>query len=136
MPRRKIRGRDRVVAERRTRSGGKTATWGQAANRQGGRSQGRQGTSRQLSSRRTATKRAVVSIQREEHWTDGLMRNNRRVPLGNLRNVLHALRHAPEWRGVLAHDEFAALAITRKPPPWSDQPVEKWTDYHDNRARG
>jgi hypothetical protein len=118
MPRRKIRGRERAVADRPTRSGGKTAARGQAANRQGGRSQGRQGTSQQLSSRRTATKRAVVSIQREEHWTDGLMRNNRGVPLGHLRNVLHALSHAPEWQGVLAYDEFAARVITRKPPPW------------------
>jgi predicted P-loop ATPase len=135
MPRRKIRGRERAVADRRTRSGrNKHAPWGQAANRQGGRSQGRQGRSQQLSSRRTATKRAVVPIQREEHWTDGLMRNDRGVPLGNLRNVLHALRHAPEWRGVLAYDEFAARVVTTKPPPWGGPPGERWADDHDTRA--
>jgi predicted P-loop ATPase len=135
MPRRKIRGGDRAGAERRARSGGKrNDARGQAANRRGGRSQGRQGRPEQLSSRRTATKRAVVPIQREEHWTDGLMRNDRGVPLGNLRNVLHALRHAPEWQGVLAYDEFAGRVITRKLPPWGGPTVERWTDYHDARA--
>jgi predicted P-loop ATPase len=134
MPRRKIRGRDRAVAERRARSGGKTAARGHAANRPGRRSQGRQGRSQQLSSRSTATKRVVVPIQREEHWTDGLMLDNRGVPLGNLRNVLHAFRHAPEWRVVLAFDEFAARVITTKPPPWGGPPGERWVDDHDTRA--
>jgi predicted P-loop ATPase len=45
------------------------------------------------------------------------------VPLGNLRNVLFALRHAAKWRGVLAYDAFAARVITQKPPPWGDQTV-------------
>ena len=77
----------------------------------------------------------VMPLQsRRDHWTDGLMLNKHGVPLGNLRNVLYALRNAPEWHGVLAYDEFAARAITRKPPPWSDQTAERWTDYHDARA--
>jgi predicted P-loop ATPase len=76
----------------------------------------------------------VVPIKREEHWTDGLKRNNRGVPLGNLRNVLHALSHAPEWRGVLAYDEFAARVITKRPPPWGGPTVERWADEHDVRA--
>jgi predicted P-loop ATPase len=134
MPRRKIRGRDRAVADRPTRSGGKTAARGQAANRQGRRSQGRQGRSEQHSPRSTATKRAVVSIQREEHWTDGLMLNDRGVPLGILRNVLYALHNAPEWNGILAFDEFGGRVITMKPPPWGGAPVEKWEDDHDTRA--
>ena len=77
----------------------------------------------------------VMPLQsRRDHWTDGLMLNKHGVPLGILRNVLYALRNAPEWHGVLAYDEFAARAITRKPPPWSDQTAERWTDYHDARA--
>ena len=68
---------------------------------------------------------AVTPLQsRRDHWTDGLMLNKQGLPLGNLRNVLHALRNAPEWRGVLAYDEFAARAITTKPPPWSNQKGE------------
>lgn len=77
----------------------------------------------------------VMPLQsRRDHWTDGLMLNKHGAPLGNLRNVLHALRNAPEWHGVLAYDEFAARAITTNPPPWSNQTVEHWTDYHDTRA--
>jgi hypothetical protein len=68
----------------------------------------------------------VMPLQsRRHHWTDGLMLNKHGVPLGILRNVLHALRNAPEWHGVLAYDEFAARAMTRKPPPWIDQTVEQ-----------
>jgi hypothetical protein len=52
----------------------------------------------------------------------------------NLRNVLHALRKGPEWHGVLAYDVFAARTITTKPPPWSDEALEWWMDYHDFRA--
>ena len=36
---------------------------------------------------------AVTPIQsRRDPWTDDLMLNKRGVPLGNLRNVVHALR--------------------------------------------
>ena len=78
---------------------------------------------------------AVTPLKsRRDHWTDGLMLNKHGVPLGNLRNVLHALRNAPEWHGVLAYDEFAARAIKTKSPPWSNQAGEQWTDYDDNRA--
>jgi predicted P-loop ATPase len=77
----------------------------------------------------------VMHLQsRRDQWTDGLTLNKHGVPLGNLRNVLYALRNAPEWHGVLAYDEFSARAITRKPPPWSDQTVDRWADYHDARA--
>jgi hypothetical protein len=56
----------------------------------------------------------VLPILREPHWTDALMRNARGVPLGNVSNVMHAVRNAPEWRGVLAYDEFAARVITQR----------------------
>lgn len=77
----------------------------------------------------------VLPLQsRVNHWTDGLMLNKHGVPLGNLRNVLYALRNAPEWHDVLGYDAFAARAITRKPPSWSDRTAEQWTDYDDTRA--
>ncbi|MFZ0426333.1 MAG: virulence-associated E family protein [Xanthobacteraceae bacterium] len=78
---------------------------------------------------------AALSLQSgRDHWADGLMMNKHGVPLANFRNVLHALRNAPEWHNVLAYDTFAARAITKRPPPWSDQTVAQWTDYDDNRA--
>jgi predicted P-loop ATPase len=64
----------------------------------------------------------------------GLTLNDRGVPFGNLRNVLFALRNAPEWQGVLAYDAFAARVITQKPPPWGNRTVEEWVDEHDTRA--
>ena len=76
----------------------------------------------------------VMPPRSQDHWTDCLMLNKHGVRLGNLRNVLHGFRSAPEWQGVLAYDEFAARAITTKPLPWSNQTAEQWTDYHDARA--
>lgn len=75
-----------------------------------------------------------MPLQFRDDWPNGLMLNDRGGPLGNLRNVLHTLRNAPEWHGILAYDVFAARAITTKPPPWSDEALEWWTDYHDVRA--
>jgi hypothetical protein len=58
--------------------------------------------------------RVVVPLQQGSHWTLGLTLNNRGVPFGNLRNILHAFRHAVEWRRVLAYDEFAARRCRRR----------------------
>ena len=77
---------------------------------------------------------SVVPLQQSSHWALGLTLNDRGVPFGNLRNVLYALRHAPEWQGVLAYDAFAARVITQKPLPWGDRTVEEWADDHDTRA--
>jgi hypothetical protein len=55
---------------------------------------------------------------RERHWTDGLMRNSRGVPLGNLRNVLYALRHAPEWKSVLGLASRRQVSRTRRKFAW------------------
>jgi predicted P-loop ATPase len=76
----------------------------------------------------------VVPLQQGSHWALGLTLNDRGVPFGNLRNVLHALRHAVEWQRVLAYDEFAARVVTQKPPPWGDRTVEEWADDDDTRA--
>ena len=48
---------------------------------------------------------------------------------------MYSARFATLLNGtVLAYDEFAAQAITTKPPPWSNQALAQWTDYHDCRA--
>jgi predicted P-loop ATPase len=76
----------------------------------------------------------VVPLPQGERWIAELTLNSQGVPLGNLRNVLHTLRHAVEWLAVLAYDEFAARVVTQKPLPRGDRAVEKWTDDHDTRA--
>jgi putative DNA primase/helicase len=57
-------------------------------------------------------------------------------------NVVTALVHAPEWRGVLAFNEFANNAVKLKPPPWhrDDMPLGgaqagEWTDGDDTRLQ-
>ena len=67
-------------------------------------------------------------------WRQGLMCNARGAPLGNLRNVLFALRQAPEWHDVLAYDVFACRVMTLMTPPWGGRPIEQWNDLHDDRA--
>jgi len=62
------------------------------------------------------------------------MLNKHGVPLGNLRNVLHTLRNAPEWRFVLAYDEFSARVVAKQRPPWGDRTKEQWADDDDTRA--
>jgi putative DNA primase/helicase len=71
---------------------------------------------------------------RKTHWRTGLQLNGTGKPRGNLFNVLHTLRNAEDWKGVLAYDEFAVRVVTKKPPPWADTNVEKWADDRDTRA--
>ena len=51
-------------------------------------------------------------------WQKGLLRSREGKVLPVLANAIHALRHAPEWDGVLWHDEFATRTVARKPLPW------------------
>jgi predicted P-loop ATPase len=51
-------------------------------------------------------------------WNAGLLRNRDGKVLPVLANAIHALRNAPEWDGVLWHDEFATRTVARRPPPW------------------
>jgi putative DNA primase/helicase len=45
-----------------------------------------------------------------------------------LRNLVTLLRCLPEWRGVLALDEFSLSIVTLKEPPWhlDDRPPQRW----------
>jgi predicted P-loop ATPase len=52
-------------------------------------------------------------------WRSGLLLNDEGEPRPILANAIHALRHAPEWDGVLWHNEFGTATVARKPPPWA-----------------
>jgi|GEM_PF-1150687 len=69
----------------------------------------------------------------EPHWRSLLLRAGNGQPRGNLANAITALRHAPEWQGVLWHDEFAVRTVARKRPP-IDMPDGEWTNMHDVRT--
>ncbi len=66
-------------------------------------------------------------------WKAGLRRFNSGAPIPQLANVIHALKHAPQWAGVLAFDEFALNVVSKMPTPWSTSP-EIWTDNHDRKT--
>ena len=51
----------------------------------------------------------------------------KKQPKSQLANALIALREAPEWRGVLAYDDFALTAMMLRPPPWRKHEDNHWT---------
>lgn len=64
-------------------------------------------------------------------WSDRL-RLKDGVPRPILANALCALREAPEWKGVLAFDDFAQVAIIRRAPPWGGAADDReWSDNDD-----
>ena len=69
----------------------------------------------------------LANLQRElDGWRAGLLVSSKNAPKPLLANALIALREAPEWRDVLAYDEFALVTMQLKPPPWlSDE--DGWT---------
>ena len=68
-------------------------------------------------------------------WRAGLLYNDEGEPRPILANAIHALRQAPEWDGVLWHNEFATATVARKPPPWAvgvaDWEDMPWSDRDD-----
>jgi hypothetical protein len=70
-------------------------------------------------------------------WRNELLRSKPSAihPQGAIVHVLAsaiaALRHAPEWQGVLGYDEFGHNSVTLAPPPWGGVPGCQWTDHED-----
>jgi predicted P-loop ATPase len=51
-----------------------------------------------------------------------------------LSNVYQVLTHRPEWKGVIAYDEFSLCVVKRKPPPFAGGSVGEWDATDDSRA--
>lgn len=51
-------------------------------------------------------------------WRSMLALNDEGKVKSGLSNAITALRHAPEWRGRIAHDDFAHQIVFVAPPPW------------------
>jgi len=69
---------------------------------------------------------AVATLDRP--WLDQLDRDPRSGrALGHVWNVVTLLTHHPDWRGVLAYDDFAHDIVMRSPPPWGGE-AGAWTD--------
>lgn len=71
-------------------------------------------------------------------WKSKLLLTPTHLPKALLANAMTALREAPEWQGVLAHDEFARTNMVMAPPPWrrasNDWAPAPWTDRDDALA--
>jgi predicted P-loop ATPase len=77
----------------------------------------------------------IVDLQSrmDADWQSGLVKKGHKSTIvGDERNVLRALRTAPELRGLVRHDEFALRNEFAKAPPWRDaEPGDAWTDDDD-----
>jgi predicted P-loop ATPase len=51
-----------------------------------------------------------------------------------LTNAMTALRHAPEWEGVLGFNEFSQNVVTHEVTPWGKPVGSRWTDADDTLA--
>lgn len=51
-----------------------------------------------------------------------------------LSNVYQILAHRPEWKGVVAYDEFALCIVKRRPPPYEGGAVGEWDSTDDSRT--
>ncbi len=76
---------------------------------------------------------AGAGRERKEPWIPGLIWG--RDGLRNcLSNVYQVLAHRPEWRGVVAYDEFSLCVVKRKPPPFAQGKVGEWDSTDDSRT--
>jgi predicted P-loop ATPase len=66
-------------------------------------------------------------------WREMLLTSDKGKALAVLANAIVALRWAPEWVGVLAHNEFSLGTVTRKAPPFG-QVMGEWTDQEDRQT--
>jgi hypothetical protein len=53
------------------------------------------------------------------------------TPKACLANCLMILRQSPEWRGVLAYNEFSLYVTSKKSAPWQKTGGANWTDNDD-----
>ena len=76
---------------------------------------------------------AGASSGKEDVWIPDLVYKNGDLS-ACLSNVFQILSNRPEWRGVVALDEFALKVVKRKPPPYAGGQVGEWGDTDDART--
>lgn len=74
--------------------------------------------------------------QRACNWAADLKLDKKDAVLPILTNLILFLTYHPKWKGVFAYDEFAALVVIRKRPPWGEvAPDTPCTDHHESLTR-
>lgn len=66
-----------------------------------------------------------------EGWPSRLIVSAEGKPRAILANAVTALRHAPEWEGVIGFNEFSLAVTMLKTAPWGGKAVSPWTDQED-----
>lgn len=69
-----------------------------------------------------------------DDWKRNLARNGNGALMATVGNAYLNLVHRPEWRGVLAFDEFAQRPIKRAPPPFERGVAGEWEGMDDSFA--
>lgn len=78
----------------------------------------------------TGTINLEASYKPPQHWTADLRLNKNLEFLGDVSNVMHALRLSPEWRGLLSWDEAWKQVVVQRDPPYAarERPPRWWTE--------
>jgi len=67
-----------------------------------------------------------------EDWRDDLVTTDRGAVLSCVANAFLFLSNLPEWRNVLAFDEFAQRPVKRAPPPFARGVAGDWEGMDDS----
>jgi predicted P-loop ATPase len=73
--------------------------------------------------------------RRQSDWTDDLILDSDSKIKPNLANLILILMSSPDWKGVLAFDEFAARVMIKQRPPFIAAPNTPWTDHRESQTR-
>lgn len=76
---------------------------------------------------------AVHKLDRRP-WRDRLQMTANGTYKANLFNACCAFRDAPEFRELLAYDEFSGTYCTLGPMPWDQRSHREWTEFDDLAA--
>jgi len=93
-----------------------------------GRSAGKRGSGEQ------STFAFAATNDQPPNWRDALLLNLNNTIRPVLANAMAAFRYAPEWTGVLAHNEFAHCTVFERPTPWMKPEREvpgEWSQQED-----
>lgn len=70
----------------------------------------------------------------DDRWEDRLSRSEKGNILPTLSNVYLILENHPQWKGVIAYDEFSGLEQKVKLPPFPNAELGPWIDKDDLRC--
>ena len=72
---------------------------------------------------------------KQPDWTEGLILDKEGKIKPNLANLISILTSSPDWKGVLAFDEFAARVVIKRRPPFEATLNAAWTDHYESQTR-